>query len=672
MSYALRPSDRRSRRGAVLLVVVALSGCAAGLRPAKLLDAQELSALPSDDEERFEDAPVVALRRHERFSIHTPRGEPIYTDIQRHVVLRVRSQEGIDDWSSLTISADRDSKFLHFEARTISPSGVITPVDPGHVFDDSASFGENQASFRKFQFPRVEVGSLLEYTYTRRMQGYRNVMESGVGASSYPVVDYALEIIAARDVIYEARLHNVAGSFQQDKVGSASRLRLNLRDIPAHESSDFSPHWSWRSPWWEFRIKHFAFRYNTYKVTHSWRDTFRHFAERIYTRDDDYFDGFDLKLDGTCGEEIDCTLQSALRVLRERAEIGRFTSHYWDIRPAKSVLAAGKANNMEKTMLLFGLLDDAGLDARFAVLARRFTREVHKRAPSNQVMNHALLYLPPQEGLAEGLWIDPSCEWCAAGELPAWSRGVEALVIGYEESAFQHKEGRAEWRVASGRPAAATRQRYRYDATVRDNGDVSVQLTIEDYGAHAFRRRRSTRADDRQEQLRRAERRAKEALATARLEDFEPPSCDRAAGRCVHRYRYLLPAFATRDGQALLLPLDIFQHAYDGRLVKNKREHDIVADEDDEVVSELRVHLPASLRLKRLPEAAPKTSALGSVSFASRRERDGAWLQRTVRMFAGAYKKERYDELRAPLTAHRRYRTKVLTLSPAPVEPAHP
>lgn len=647
-----------------LLAAAAAAGCAAGLRPAELLNASELSQLPSDDEERFGKAPVVALRRHERFSIHTPTGEPIYTDIQRHVALLVRSEEGIDDWSSIRISMDKDSEMLHFEARTISPSGVITPVEPGHIFDDKASRGDDQASFRVFQFPRVEVGGVLEYTYTRRMKGYYTVMEHGV-TGSYPVVDYALEIIAPRSVIYEARLHNAAGDFIQDKVGSSSRLRLFLRDVPFHKSNDFAPHWTRRSPWWEFRIKHFAWRYNTYKVTHSWRDTFRHFAERIYTRDDKYFDGFDLKLDQKCGEEPSCKIASALRVVRDRAEIGSFAANFWDIQPAKTVLAAGTANNFEKAVLLFGLLDDAGVEARFALLPRRFTREVNKRSPSIHPMNHAVLYLPPQPGLEGGVWIDPSCEWCAAGQLPSWSLDVEALVIGFEEKAFQRKEGIAEWRFIRGAPAPVTRQRYLYDATVEEGGDVLVELVIEDYGAHAFRRRRQTRSDSQQDRLQRAERRARAALATARLQDFDAPSCDRAVGRCVHRYRYRLPAFAAHDGEELLLPLSIFQHAYDRRLLKKKRDHDIVADEDDEVISELRVRVPPGRRVRDLPDAQPATSALASASFASRSHDDGFWVQRITRTTAGAYAKARYKELRRPLEASREARQTVVSLVPA-------
>lgn len=658
----------------LLLSSSLVTGCAATLGHGELLDATALASLPTNpgDDERFGKAPAAALLWHDRYAIETPTGEPIETTYQHHAVLLIRNQRAIDRHGSVRIVLRDDEELEHFAARTISPSGQVYLVDPNHVFDDEVRFGKlgkrirsERARVRSFRFPRVEVGSLLEVTYTTRLEGYYPTLTSLPPRDVY-VVDYQMELLASRHVDLEARVHNTEQRFQKDKLGSKTRIRLALREIPLDETHDFTPHWSVRRAWWEARVKRFAWRYSDFHVTQTWRDTYRFVAENLYTRDDKYFDGFDLTAAADeCGAAVRCKAARAVAVVRERAEMGSLANGFHDVRPAKEVLAQGRANSFEKAVLLFGLLDDLDVDARFALMPRRFGRKVDKRAPNTRVMSHVVLYLPKQRGLDEDLWIDPSCEWCSLGQLPDWSRDVESLVIGYEEKAFQRKEGIAEWRVARGEPAPPTRQHHRYEARLEESGDVHVTLRVEDYGAHAWRRRRNTLGDGRTQQRRRAERRAQEALATARLVDFDPPTCDRAAGRCVHRYEYVLPGFATRDGAEWLLPLGLMTTFYDNRLARKERLHDIVATEADEIVSELVVTLPPGLELERREQRAPVESALGRLSFEMEATPEGFSARRRLVIVPGAHPKQRYEDVRRPLEASRDISTIVLTLAPA-------
>lgn len=649
-------------------------GCAATLGRVDLLDKEQLAALPTnaDDDERFGKASAAALLWHDRYAVETPTRAPIQTLFQHHRVLLIRNQEAIDRHGSVRIVLDENEEIDHFRARTISASGEVTPVDPNHVFDDEVRFGKRgerirrtSARVRSFRFPRVEVGSLLELTYTTRLRGYYPTLTSMPPRNMY-VVDYEMELLTSRHVEVEVRLHNADQRFQKEKAGTKTRIRLALRDIPMEETHDFTPHWSKRRPFWEARVRRFLWRHEYSPVTQTWRDTYRSFAERLYTRDKAFFDGFDLDVPAAdCGEDVRCKATRAVVLVRERAELGSLANNFYEVRPAGEVLAEGRANSFEKAVLLFGALEDRGIDARFALLPRRFGRKVDKRAPSHRVMSHIVLYLPKQRGLQDELWIDPSCEWCSLGELPDWSRDMETLVIGFEEKAFQRKEGLAEWRVARGKPAPPTRQLHRYDARLKQNGDLHVALHVEDFGAHAWRRRRNTRGDSEAKALERAERRVREALSTARLVDFDPPRCDRARGHCVHRYEYVLPGFATQDGGEWLFPLSVVTSFYDRRLTRKKRHHDIVAEEADEIVSELKVSLPAGLELERRVQRAPVESALGRYGFEMELTPDGFRARRALVILPGAHPKERYEDLRRPLEASRDTRSIVLTLVPA-------
>src|SRR5262249_37086891 len=89
---------------------------------------------------------------------------------------------------------------------------------------------------------------------------------------------------------------------------------------------------------------------------------------------------------------------------------------------------ASEATNFEKARLLWKLLERANIKAEFAYCARFLIGHLDMKSPVPN-FDHQLLWVPTQPGLAAGIFVDPSCDFCRTGEVPEWDQGVEAMIV---------------------------------------------------------------------------------------------------------------------------------------------------------------------------------------------------------------------------------------------------
>src|SRR5581483_6720495 len=94
----------------------------------------------------------------------------------------------------------KKGELVHLDARTISPDGSSTTLDTADLFASEIKASEKEElGMRTFHFPHVEVGSIIELTYTIEADGYYVAWSEDV-ADEIPVRDYKLDIaIDAKD-----------------------------------------------------------------------------------------------------------------------------------------------------------------------------------------------------------------------------------------------------------------------------------------------------------------------------------------------------------------------------------------------------------------------------------------------------------------------------------------
>ncbi len=122
------------------------------------------------------------------------------------------------------------------------------------------------------------------------------------------------------------------------------------------------------------------------------------------------------------------------RIYRFVSQEIRYQQDYEDtiagVRPHSCpvVLERGYGDCKDKAVLMILLARELGIELRFAILRTTGAGEVRREVP-NQQFNHAIVYVPAQEGVAEGYFMDPTTDGLDMGNLRADDQGATALVL---------------------------------------------------------------------------------------------------------------------------------------------------------------------------------------------------------------------------------------------------
>lgn len=100
------------------------------------------------------------------------------------------------------------------------------------------------------------------------------------------------------------------------------------------------------------------------------------------------------------------------------------------------VLERGYGDCKDKAVLMILLGREVGLDLRFAVLRTTRAGSVLRAVP-NQQFNHAIVYVPAQEGIEAGFFMDPTTDGLDMGNLRDDDQGATALVLDPESGRFE-------------------------------------------------------------------------------------------------------------------------------------------------------------------------------------------------------------------------------------------
>ena len=133
------------------------------------------------------------------------------------------------------------------------------------------------------------------------------------------------------------------------------------------------------------------------------------------------------------------------RLYRYVSQEIRYQQDYEDtiagVRPHSCpvVLERGYGDCKDKAVLMILLGREVGLDIRFAVLRTTGAGQVHRDVP-NQQFNHAIVFVPQQDGIDEAFFMDPTTDGLDMGNLRADDQGATSLVIHPDDGTFEFHE----------------------------------------------------------------------------------------------------------------------------------------------------------------------------------------------------------------------------------------
>jgi len=144
-------------------------------------------------------------------------------------------------------------------------------------------------------------------------------------------------------------------------------------------------------------------------------------------------------------EGAETTQERIDRLYRFVASEIRYQQDYEDtiagVRPHSCpvVLERGYGDCKDKAVLMILLAQELGIDLRFAVLRTTGAGSVRREVP-NQQFNHAIVYVPQQDGVEEGYFLDPTTDGLDIGNLRADDQGATALVLDPDDGQWAFHE----------------------------------------------------------------------------------------------------------------------------------------------------------------------------------------------------------------------------------------
>ncbi|MBX3275886.1 MAG: hypothetical protein KF729_36850 [Sandaracinaceae bacterium] len=133
------------------------------------------------------------------------------------------------------------------------------------------------------------------------------------------------------------------------------------------------------------------------------------------------------------------------RIYRWVAHEIRYQQDYEDtiagVRPHSCpvVLERGYGDCKDKAVLMILFARELGIDMHFAVLRTTGAGAVRREVP-NQQFNHAIVYVPAQDGIEEGFFLDPTTDGLDLGNLRADDQGATALVLDPSSGAWAFRD----------------------------------------------------------------------------------------------------------------------------------------------------------------------------------------------------------------------------------------
>lgn len=593
------------------------------------------------------DSAGVVLLAEQRFVFQRLGSYGERSEVHFHIVQKLLTEAGIDALAG-TVPWPKKGTLLHLDARTVSPDGTITAVTEEELFADEVKFGkgddgeENSTNVRRFTFPRVEVGSILELSWAFEMPGLYTGWSDTRILGDLPIKKYRVEIVVDQAARPDLMVVNRTVPPRLVEEGDGMQhLVLELEDLPARHREAYAPSPRTSEPWWMYRTIAYRSRTGDENMNASWNDVASRPLYRLLVKGEGK-EGIALRDAATCAGSTSCLVDKALEQVRESAA---WSGHDWpfDFRAPNEIEASGEATSAEKAALLWALLDSAGVPARLAALSRAHTNEVDKTFPHLAWLNHTLVVAKVD---GEDVWLDPACEHCARGELPSWSRNRDALVAFVSD-----KRVRTEWKRATGKvPAAPDVNQSRYEVKVAEDGTVEVSFALRSSGTDALDDCRSTRHFDDVDWQQRAAANVRAWSLAGVLVDHAPGTCRKAEGTYARELRARLPSFAARSGERILVPLSFLGGPVD--LPRHEpRKRDFVVREPQRWEDELAIVPPPGWTFAAPPPAFVSKAKGATATLKVERDGEALVLRRVVTLDAGVTARDDVKALRTALDA---------------------
>ncbi len=518
---------------------------------------------------------------------------------REYVRIKILTEEGRAA-ANVEISFNQRMESIHgIEARTIRADGTVA-VFNGTIYEKPLLSSDSVKLLSKtFTIPEAEVGSIIEYHYTRRFNfGY--IFDSRWILSQSLFTRYAkFSLLPSPHFTLTWNSPRGLPEGTEPAKKGAQSIRLEVHNIPAFVTEEFMPPANEMKYRVDFVYLDASIRTND--ATAFWKD----YAQRQFkslnaqTGKPDVLrqalaqivapeDSAEAKL-----RKIYARTQQIhnLSYERPKSEAEQQRDGQADIHTVQEVLARGRGSGMQINLLFMSLAQAAGLQADFAYVAPRDAYFFDSRFMNAWVLNDTLVVVKLE---GQDRFFSPGTPFMPFGLLPWSETAVRALRV--------DKNG-GTW-IPTPIPTPSDSRVERRATLTFDRGTLRGHATVTYTGLEAQWRRSAQSDED----------------ATARtkfLEDWlrwyvpsgintkltNTPDWEGFDTPLVADFDFEIPGWAAGAGQRALLPVGIFsneeRHLFEFATRVQPLYFQFPYEHEDDVT----IELPAGVRLTSLPKA---------------------------------------------------------------------
>lgn len=258
--------------------------------------------------------------------------------------------------------------------------------------------------------------------------------------------------------------------------------------------------------------------------------------------------------------------------------------------PAPMVLERKYGDCKDKAVLFITLAKKLGLDAHFALVRTRDVGPLDPDVPMQQ-FNHAIVYVPKQEGIPEGRFFDPTAD---ALDLDA----VRSDDVGSRSLVFDPVTGVHAWREIPFQGFEANSERWKLELQLDKDGGGSGTLVVAASGRTGSLLRRTARNLEQTSQL--VQRQAQRLLPGASASELELDQVKDLRAPAQLSAKVVTKTLArVEDGTLRLkVPSDF---AVRGTFSLTARRHPLVLGVPNESVTQVTLGVPEGYTVVRAP-----------------------------------------------------------------------
>jgi hypothetical protein len=583
------------------LLLLALSGVATGRAAFAGIGFQPVSEdeLKMTSEPQAPGAPAVILYRQlDRDDNSKTSHEDEYFRI------KILTEEGRKQADIEIPFLKGEQNVIQVKARTIRPDGTIADFD-GRVFEKELVRGRNIKYLAKtFTFPDVQVGSIIEYSYTIDLAEHFLFDSNWVLSSDLFTrkAQFTLKPYKGSYVAYSWRCswNSLPAGTNPPKEGPDHIIRMEAANIPAFQTEDYMP------PENELRSR-VDFTYEEGYT--GWKDQAVYWKELGKKRNSllENFVGKRNAMEQAVSQIVSPsdTPELKLRKIYDRVQQIRNTSY--ELRkteqeekrdkekPAENVedvWKRGYGDGQQLTWLFLGLARAAGFESYGCWVS---TRERYFFSPVRMQGNklNANVVLVKLNG--KDVYFDPGAAFTPFGMLTWSETGVTGLRLDRDGGTW----------ITTTLPEASESQ-IRHSATLQltEIGDLEGKLTTTYTGLEAMSHRLQLRHSDDAARKRYLEEHAISQIGVAgEAELTNKPDWTSSDTPLVAEFNLKLPGWISNAGRRVIIPAAIFTAGEKGMFEHANRVQAIYFEYPHQKADEVTIALPPGWQVTSVPAA---------------------------------------------------------------------